>query len=329
MDWKTKKPVRGDIIRTKVGPIYHYGIFVAEDQIVQFGYPPMGPFAKEEELVCLTDVPGFSLGLPLEVGVPTSEDNDTRLPVEECVDKALSQLDQGGYNLLHNNCEHFANWCYFGRRFSKQEEELRAWWRRRKVCAVYFSPLLDLALPSYPESRVKEIEGVKDKTLRREKITTWSLLFEAAKHSFNLDPNNIDFRKDEYGKWSCPDFFFSISHAHDLVMVGVSNGPIGVDLENKERFLTRWSDPKKLAGLEKALNSQREDPFELWLRKESYFKAYGQKNFNPSLEMEDKPYALGEYEGYGYCLYADYADAVSYHRLENGKIVPAQTEEKR
>ena len=33
---------------------------------------------------------------------------------------ALVGYDFGGYNLLTNNCEHFANWCASGARFSNQ-----------------------------------------------------------------------------------------------------------------------------------------------------------------------------------------------------------------
>ncbi|KAI1714318.1 lecithin retinol acyltransferase domain-containing protein [Ditylenchus destructor] len=35
-------------------------------------------------------------------------------------DRALYQLGSGNYNLLHNNCEHFAKWCRYGSRESNQ-----------------------------------------------------------------------------------------------------------------------------------------------------------------------------------------------------------------
>lgn len=41
---------------------------------------------------------------------------------EEILQRALSQLDTnfGGYNFFSNNCEHFANWCATGKRYSRQ-----------------------------------------------------------------------------------------------------------------------------------------------------------------------------------------------------------------
>ena len=42
---------------------------------------------------------------------------------------ARSRLGEGGYNILHNNCEHFVNECVFGIKKSEQEEEVRRKWR--------------------------------------------------------------------------------------------------------------------------------------------------------------------------------------------------------
>ena len=40
MNWEPVAPVKsGQIIRTKVSFYYHYGIFVSDDEIIQFGLP--------------------------------------------------------------------------------------------------------------------------------------------------------------------------------------------------------------------------------------------------------------------------------------------------
>uniref|UniRef100_A0A915EDU2 LRAT domain-containing protein n=1 Tax=Ditylenchus dipsaci TaxID=166011 RepID=A0A915EDU2_9BILA len=41
-------------------------------------------------------------------------------PPKIIVDRALQKLGTGDYNLLHNNCEHFAKWCRYGSKESKQ-----------------------------------------------------------------------------------------------------------------------------------------------------------------------------------------------------------------
>ena len=40
--------------------------------------------------------------------------------VEEIVEKARDSIGQTGYNLLFNNCEHFANFCTIGEYHSNQ-----------------------------------------------------------------------------------------------------------------------------------------------------------------------------------------------------------------
>ncbi len=39
---------------------------------------------------------------------------------EEVIRRAVSRLGETNYNLLLNNCEHFANWCKTGKNFSRQ-----------------------------------------------------------------------------------------------------------------------------------------------------------------------------------------------------------------
>lgn len=46
------------------------------------------------------------------------------LPISEIVDRANSSVGEEGYNLLTNNCEHFARWCCDGEWKSKQADTL-------------------------------------------------------------------------------------------------------------------------------------------------------------------------------------------------------------
>ena len=47
-----------------------------------------------------------------------------RLPVSEIVKRANSSVGKTGYNLILNNCEHFARWCCYGEWESTQADVL-------------------------------------------------------------------------------------------------------------------------------------------------------------------------------------------------------------
>ena len=61
----------------------------------------------------------FSLGQPLSV-VPYPEGSCS--PDGVCLRRAMGRLGEQNYNLLFNNCEHFAHWCKTGRHRSSQVE---------------------------------------------------------------------------------------------------------------------------------------------------------------------------------------------------------------
>lgn len=48
------------------------------------------------------------------------EKDEAPFPPDEIVKRARSKLNKRGYNLLFWNCEHFARWCRYNRRESKQ-----------------------------------------------------------------------------------------------------------------------------------------------------------------------------------------------------------------
>lgn len=114
MEWTVHSPKSGDIIRTKVTFYHHYGIFINENRIIQFGLPDNVYTPAEEIKVLATDIYTFLQGGELEVGKPTRQELKNMRSPEEIVKLAESRLGQGGYDILHNNCEHFVNECAFG-----------------------------------------------------------------------------------------------------------------------------------------------------------------------------------------------------------------------
>ena len=121
MVWTEKTPNFGDVIRTKVRFYYHYGIFVSEEEVIQFGLPDDPARSAEQIRVLRSDIYTFLQGGDLQVLVRSRK---MRSP-EEIVSAARQRLGEGGYNILHNNCEHFVNECAFGQPSSWLLDEVR------------------------------------------------------------------------------------------------------------------------------------------------------------------------------------------------------------
>ena len=131
MQWVAKTPVFGDLIRTKVQFYHHYGIFVSEQEVIQFGLPddPMRP--AEQVKVLTSDIATFLGGGEVEVGQPEGPEKKALRKPEQIVSLAKSRLGEGGYDILHNNCEHFVNDCAFGTPSSSFVDNVRQALRRK------------------------------------------------------------------------------------------------------------------------------------------------------------------------------------------------------
>ncbi len=131
MNWIDTAPECGDLIRTKVSFYYHYGIFVSEQEVIQFGLPNDPGRPADEIKVLSSDVYTFLAGGNLEVGHPTREEQKHIREPQERVSIARSRLGEGGYDILHHNCEHFVNECAFGESRSSFLDNVRVNLRRK------------------------------------------------------------------------------------------------------------------------------------------------------------------------------------------------------
>lgn len=114
MEWTVNEPKSGDMIRTKVSFYHHYGIFVNDTCVIQFGLPNDVSKPADTIRVLESDIYTFLDGGELEVAKLSKAEESKRRSCEETVQIAKSKLGEGGYDILHNNCEHFANFCLFG-----------------------------------------------------------------------------------------------------------------------------------------------------------------------------------------------------------------------
>jgi hypothetical protein len=91
------------------GVYKHYGIDCGDGTVIHY--------RKPSEIIEQTSLATFSRGNP--VYVAEYSEGFGYIP-DVVVERAKSRLGENNYNLLSNNCEHFASWCKTGISDSKQ-----------------------------------------------------------------------------------------------------------------------------------------------------------------------------------------------------------------
>lgn len=123
--WNYTQPKKGDHIRVSRGIYNHHGVYISDEEVIHFtGTDDDSVLDWSKCEVIKTNLEDFLRGGTLEVKEYTEEELDDLYPVEHIVHYARSCLGDAGYNLVINNCEHFANMCTLGRFRSKQVERV-------------------------------------------------------------------------------------------------------------------------------------------------------------------------------------------------------------
>lgn len=230
MKWILSDCSPGDMIRIRVGAIWHYGVYCADDEVIEFGDAPLEGLSRDAAKIFVkrVSVDEFSAGRPIEVASLDRTEKKKRIPPKKTVQIARSRIGEGGYDLLKNNCEHFANECVFGRHFCSMEEEAREKWRERQALDVYLADssekLPDAPLPR-PVLRSFRRKSPEEAGLER---FLWNLFFYAASKSFGYEPNELKFRKNKSGGFTCEKLYFSFSLTEASALVAVSHEPVGI-----------------------------------------------------------------------------------------------------
>lgn len=290
MKWTCAEPCVGDMLRVKIGEIYHYGVCVGEDEIIQFGLPPVSRQGVPESSVCVckTDKAAFACGGAIERAELDALERLQRNPPQKTAELARARLGETGYNILHNNCEHFAYECVLGKRVCTQADEVRKLFRSLPIVDVYVAvlPQTEENVLLFPPQREGEIAACKNERVRREKHYVWKLLAYALQRSFGLKMQDVSFEKDKSGKWTAKECSFSLSHGGGVLAVVCSRKDVGIDVERVDA-LRATTIEKALTDNERAALScvaDEEKAFaltELWTKKESLFKKQGGGAFKP------------------------------------------------
>lgn len=96
---------RGDHLYVNHKFYNHHGIYVGNNKVIHY-------LSKG---ISLTDMETFGRGYPVKI-----KQHIFQKDKNEIVSRAYSRLGENRYNLIFNNCEHFATWCCTGVSVSMQ-----------------------------------------------------------------------------------------------------------------------------------------------------------------------------------------------------------------
>lgn len=122
--WKLKNPNYGDHIRVDRGMYFHHGIYESDDVVYHFASPIGQETSPDTAIIHTSTLANFLKGGLVMVREYTNEELDKIRDPEEIIEYARAHLGEGGYNLISNNCEHFANLCVFGESKSSQVDDI-------------------------------------------------------------------------------------------------------------------------------------------------------------------------------------------------------------
>lgn len=117
------EPESGDIISVNRGLYRHMGVYVGDNQVIHFAAEPTKEIDPSTAVVKQTSLEEFLRGDPLEIQKPLKQKSFSRKATVFRAKSALGEM-KGQYHLSWNNCEHFAYWCKYGRKRSKQVRKM-------------------------------------------------------------------------------------------------------------------------------------------------------------------------------------------------------------
>lgn len=108
---------RGDHIKVRRPLYWHHGIDMGDGTVIHASGEP-------GQLNRGASVRRDSLERFLRGGIAVVVEHPRPLAADEIVARAEAALGSSAYNVLFNNCEHFAHWCQSGQSLSRQVEQL-------------------------------------------------------------------------------------------------------------------------------------------------------------------------------------------------------------
>jgi len=117
---------------------------------------------------------------------------------------------------------------------------------------------------------------------RERYIVIHGILRQLLARYLQINPQEINFVNNKYGKPQAANIYFNITHSHDMALLGFTKiSEIGVDIEfirkdfASSNIAKRFFSEPEVKALSKA-KDQTSAFFNCWTRKEAFIKAIGQ-----------------------------------------------------
>jgi hypothetical protein len=116
--------VPGDILAVDRGLYRHYGVYAGDGKVIQYASKD-GDFGSGA-CVHETEMNGFLRGGKCQICAVKGKKGLFGHPAysrQRTLERAKSRIGEQSYNLVFNNCEHFAMWCKTGVSRSQQVQK--------------------------------------------------------------------------------------------------------------------------------------------------------------------------------------------------------------
>ena len=125
--YKCIEPKKGDIVKVEISnKIYHFGLYLGDDKIIQYGLAKDFLNTKKEDVkVLITSMDEFLNGKMALVRIYSLMDKIKKNSVKKSIQIAMDRLNEQKYDPVNNNCEHFVNECVFNKHISSQVEKYK------------------------------------------------------------------------------------------------------------------------------------------------------------------------------------------------------------
>lgn len=125
-EWIFGIPERGDHIRVARRGYYHHGIYIGGGEVVHYSAPDGDGVELSPEAVTVRrdSIRMFAAGGNVELRRFSRRERRGLRSPEETAEYAERAIGRGGYDILYNNCEHFAQEC-LGEKAETQIDEMR------------------------------------------------------------------------------------------------------------------------------------------------------------------------------------------------------------
>ena len=244
MKWVVKEPCYADMIRMKMGEFYHYGVFVSQDEIIQFGLAPIArPRVRACDVeVCVSNMEVFLCGCTYEVGVPERKDLKTLRSPDEIVKTARSRIGEKNYNVLYNNCEHFAYECILGKKYCSQAKAVERLLPTLPITNVYFAKIpLEKPIGELPFEKANDyLNAASSEIEKRGRYFAWKLFEYAVERTYfaTAEKVKISALSNKFGKkWKSNKCNFDFVYTDDVVAVVISRGSARIALSKDKAAL--------------------------------------------------------------------------------------------